>query len=188
MDTIAAMWPIVLVIAAVLLVVWGVLTYNRLVRTRNRAENAWSQVDVQLRRRYDVVPNFVETVRGYADHEQSTLEAVVRARNEAMEADTITGQASSENALTQALRRLFALSEAYPELRASDNFRMLQLELSDTEGDIAIARQIFNDAALTYNNAVETIPSRFVAGLAGFDAMAFFQAEDEGRSVPKVEF
>jgi len=182
------MWETLLLVVAVIGIVWGVVTYNRLVRARNRTENAWAQVDVQLRRRHDLVPNLVETVRGYAAHEESTLEAVVVARNTAVDASTITSQASDENMLTGALRRLFALAEAYPELRSSENFHVLQVELADIEGDITIARQIFNDTTLTYNNMVETVPSSLVAKLRNFDALAFFQVEGEGRSVPKVEF
>lgn len=182
------MWLTVAVVVVVGVAVWGIVTYNRLVRLRNRTENAWGQVDVQLRRRYDLVPNLVETVRGFADHERATLEAVIDARNSARNASTIANQAATENVLTASLRQLFALAEDYPDLTSSDNFQVLQIELADIEGDITVARQIFNDTTLTYNNAVETIPSRLVARLGGFESLAFFQADDEGRSVPKVEF
>lgn len=182
------MWLLVILVIAVIIAVWAVVTYNRLVRARNRTESAWSQVDVQLKRRYDLVPNLVQTVRGYAEHEQVTLEAVIDARNAAQDATTVAAQTTDENILTNTLRQMFALAEAYPELRASENFQILQVELSDAEGDIAVARQIYNDTTLTYNNAVETIPSSIMAKLGGFDPLPFFQVEGEGRSVPKVEF
>lgn len=176
----------VAVLAAIAL--WLVLGYNRLVRLRNRTQNAWSQVDVQLKRRYDLIPNLVETVKGYATHEQTTFQAVVEARNTAQAAKTVGDQAAAESMLTGALRQLFALAEAYPDLKASDNFRTLQTQLADVEGDITVARQIYNDTTLTYNNAVETIPTNLIASLTGFQRGEFFEVEDEGRSVPKVEF
>lgn len=176
----------VAVLAAIAL--WLVLGYNRLVRLRNRTQNAWSQVDVQLKRRYDLIPNLVETVKGYATHEQSTFQAVVEARSAAQAATTVGDQAAAESMLTGALRQLFALAEAYPDLKASDNFRTLQTQLADVEGDITVARQIYNDTTLTYNNAVETIPTNIIASLTGFQRGEFFEVEDEGRSVPKVEF
>lgn len=178
---------ITVVVLLVLVAAWFIMAYNRLVRLRNRMRNAWSQVDVQLKRRYDLVPNLVETVRGYADHEASTLQAVVEARNAAQGATTVDAQASAESVLTSALRQLFALAEDYPDLRASDNYRTLQSQLDDIEGDIAIARQIYNDTTLTYNNAVETIPTTVVAQLSGFESGVFFEVEAEGRSVPKVD-
>jgi LemA protein len=181
--------PVIITIAVLAAIaLWLVLGYNRLVRLRNRTQNAWSQVDVQLKRRYDLVPNLVETVKGYATHEQATFQAVVEARSTAQAASTVEEQAAAENMLTGALRRLFALAEAYPDLRASDNFRTLQTQLADIEGDITVARQIYNDATLTYNNAVETIPTNIIASLTGFQRGEFFEIEDEGRSVPKVEF
>ena len=178
----------VVIAVVVLAVVWLIVTYNRLVRVRNRTENAWSQVDVQLKRRYDLVPNFVETVKGYATHERATFESVVEARTVALQAGGVADQAKAENMLTSALRSLFAVAEDYPELRASESFLGLQRELSDIEGDIAVSRQIFNDSTLTLNNAVETFPSNLVALIAGFDRGPYFEVEDEGRSVPKVEF
>ena len=174
-----------IVLAAIAL--WFVLSYNKLVRQRNRTRNAWSQVDVQLKRRYDLVPNLVETVKGYAAHEAATLDAVIQARSSAQAAGGVGDQASAEGALTGALRQLFALAESYPDLKASDNYRTLQTQLDEIEGDIAVARQIYNDTTLTYNNAVETIPSNIVASLTGFDGGAFFEVEDEGRSVPRVD-
>ena len=146
---------ITVVIVAVVLLAVAVI-YNRLVRERNRVDNAWAQVDVQLKRRYDLIPNLVETVKGYAAHEQETFDAVVRARSRAVEAKGVEEQGAAENILTGALRQLFALAEDYPELRATENFQQLQAELADTENKIAVSRQIFNDTTLTYNNTVQT--------------------------------
>ncbi len=162
--------------------------YNRLVRLRNRTDNAWAQVDVQLKRRYDLIPNLVETVKGYASHERATFEEVVKARTAAQEATGIADQAVAENMLTGALRRLFALAEAYPELRASENFQQLQGELAETENKISVSRQIYNDATLTYNNAVQTVPSNLVAGIFGFRTREYFEVEGDARSAPEVRF
>jgi LemA protein len=178
---------IVLAAAAVLLVAVAV-AYNRLVRLRNRTGNAWSQVDVQLRRRYDLIPNLVEAVKGYATHEAETFQAVVEARNAAQAAGTVEEQAGAENLLGSMLRRLFALAEAYPELRATENFQRLQSDLAGTEDKIAVARQIYNDTVLSYNNAVQMIPTNIVAAAAGFEVRPFFEVEDDARSVPRVEF
>jgi LemA protein len=175
-------------IVAGVLVLFLVAIYNRLVRLRNRTDNAWAQVDVQLKRRYDLIPNLVETVKGYASHEKTTFEEVVKARNVAQEANGIAEQAAAENVLTGALRKLFALAEAYPELRASENFQQLQGELAETENKISISRQIYNDATLTYNNAVQTVPSNLVAGIFGFRAREYFEIEGEARSAPEVRF
>jgi LemA protein len=165
-----------------------VAIYNRLVRLRNRTDNAWSQVDVQLKRRYDLIPNLVETVKGYAAHERETFDAVTRARAAAQDATTIEEQAQAENMLTGALRRLFALAEAYPELRASENFRELQAQLAETEDKISVARQIYNDATLTFNNGVQTVPSNIVAALFGFRTRPYFEVEGDARSAPEVDF
>ncbi len=180
---------IVIVLAVVAVLLLGFIAlYNRLVRQRNRIDNAWSQVDVQLRRRYDLIPNLVETVKGYAAHEQETFEAVVQARNAAQAATTVDEQAGAEGMLGSALRRLFALAEQYPQLRASENFQALQHDLAETENRIAVARQIYNDTVLTFNNSVQTVPSNIVASLTGFRTRPFFEIEDDARSVPKVEF
>ncbi len=174
---------------AVGVVVLGIIAiYNRLVRLRNRTDNAWSQVDVQLKRRYDLIPNLVETVKGYASHERDTFEAVVKARAAAQEAGTVEQQAEAEDFLTGALRKLFALAEDYPELRASDNFQSLQQDLSETEDKISIARQIYNDTTLSYNNAVQTVPSNLIAGMFRFDARVYFEVENDARSAPEVSF
>src|SRR5436189_667002 len=142
--------------------------FNRLVRLRNRAENAWSQVDVQLRRRYDLIPNLVETVKGYAAHEQSTFEEVTKARTAAQQAQGVAQQAEAENVLTAAIGRLFAVAEAYPQLRATENFQQLQGQLSEVEQNIVVARQVYNDTVLTYDNALETVPTNVVAGIFNF--------------------
>ena len=179
-------WIIAGVVVLLILVVVGL--YNGLVGSRNRVDNAWSQVDVQLKRRYDLIPNLVETVKGYASHEQQTFERVIQARNAAQAAQGPAEQAEAENFLTGALRQLFALAEAYPELRASENFQQLQAELSDTENRIAVSRQIYNDTVLTYNNKVQQVPTNFVASIFGFDAREFFEAGEEADQAPAVEF
>lgn len=176
------------IIVGLALIVAGFFIYNRLVRLRNRTDNAWAQVDVQLRRRYDLIPNLVETVKGYASHERDTFEAVTAARSAASSADSVAEQGAAEGMLTGALRKLFALSEAYPELKASQNFQSLQADLSETENKIAVARQIYNDSTLTYNNAVQTVPSNIVAAIARFRAREYFEIADEGRSTPRVQF
>ena len=180
------LWVVLGVLA--LLVVALVLLYNRLVRLRNRVDNAWAQVDVQLRRRYDLIPNLVETVKGYAAHERGTFEAVTEARTRAQAASTVQEQAGAENMLSQALGRLFAVAEAYPELQADENFRELQEELAETENRIAVSRQVYNDTVLTYNNAIQTVPGLLVAGPLGFAKRDFFEAEDAVREAPRVTF
>jgi LemA protein len=180
------MWLLLAVVA--LLVLGLVVLYNRLVRFRNRVDNAWAQVDVQLRRRYDLIPNLVETVKGYAQHERETFEAVTAARTRAQGAGTVTDQAQAENLLSQALGRLFAVAEAYPELQADQNFRQLQDELAQTENRIAVSRQVYNDTVLTYNNAIQTVPGVLVAGPLGFAKRDFFEAEEAVREAPRVAF
>jgi LemA protein len=179
---------IIVLAVAVVLVGGFLIIYNRLVRRRNRVDNAWAQVDVQLRRRYDLIPNLVEAVKGYAAHEQETFEAVVAARTTAQEATSVADQAEAEGMLGSMLRRLFALAEQYPELRASENFQDLQRQLGETEDRIAVARQIYNDTVLTYNNTVQTVPSNLVAAIARFRTREFFEVEDDARGVPRVAF
>jgi LemA protein len=179
--------PIVLIVLAVLVVIL-VIIYNGLVQARNRVDNAWAQVDVQLKRRYDLIPNLVETVKGYASHERETFERVTQARSAAQSAAGPAEQAQAENFLTQALRQLFAVAEAYPELRASENFQNLQTELAETENRIAVSRQIYNDTVLTYNNKVQQIPTNIVAGLTGFKTREFFEAGAEAAEAPTVDF
>jgi LemA protein len=180
-------WIIVLIAVGLLVLVFVVI-YNGLVRDRNRVDNAWGQVDVQLKRRYDLIPNLVETVKGYASHERETFERVTQARAGAAAAASPAEQAQAENFLTQALRQLFAVAEDYPELRASENFQGLQAELSETENKIAIARQIYNDTVLTYNNKVQQIPTNIVAAMTGFRTREFFEGGDEADQPPQVEF
>jgi LemA protein len=182
-------WVLVVVALLVVLALAVVVLYNRLVRLRNRAENSWAQVDVQLRKRYDLIPNLVEAVKGYASHERETFEEVTRARTAAQQATTVQEQAEAENVLTAAIGRLFAVAEAYPELRASENFQQLQAELSDVEGKIAIARQVYNDAVLSYDNALETVPTNIVAGMFNFEPRPYFEVEDAAvREAPSVRF
>jgi LemA protein len=180
------LWIILGVVA--LLVVALVLLYNRLVRLRNRVENAWAQVDVQLKRRYDLIPNLVETVKGYASHERETFEAVTAARARAQAAQGPAEQGAAEGLLGQALGRLFAVAEAYPELQADENFRQLQEELAQTENRIAVSRQVYNDTVLTFNTAIQTVPGVFIAGPFGFSKKDFFEAEDATREAPRVAF
>ncbi|MDX1468535.1 MAG: LemA family protein [Acidimicrobiia bacterium] len=180
-------WVIVLIVALVL-GGWFVVTYNGLVRDRNKVDNAWGQVEVQLQRRYDLIPNLVETVKGYATHERETFERVTQARAGAQSAEGPAEQAQAENFLTQALRQLFAVAEDYPELRASENFASLQEDLEETENRIAVSRQIYNDTVLGYNNKVQQIPTNIVASLTGFDAREFFDAGAAAEEAPAVEF
>jgi LemA protein len=180
---------IVIVVIVALLVIALITLYNRFVRLRNRVDNAWAQIEVQLKRRHDLIPNLVETVKGYAAHERGTFEAVTEARAAAQGARTPGEAAQAEGILSQALGRLFAVAEAYPELQADENFRQLQSELAETENRIAVSRQVYNDTVLTYNNAVQTVPGTFVAGPFGFTTREFFDVEDEAqREAPEISF
>jgi LemA protein len=179
---------IVLIVLAILLVLLLVGMYNNLVRLRNRAENAWAQVDVQLRKRYDLIPNLVETVKGYAAHERETFEAVTRARTAAQQAQGVQQQAEAENVLTQALGRLFAVAEAYPQLRATENFQQLQGQLSEVESQIAVSRQVYNDTVLSYDNALETVPTSVIGRLFNFRPREYFEVEGAAREAPQVSF
>ena len=184
-----AVWVIIGVLVLLLLIV--VVIYNSLIRSRNRVDNAWSQIDVQLRRRYDLIPNLVETVKGYAAHERQTLEAVTSARANAMDAQqrgTVGQQAQAENALTGALKSLFAVSEAYPDLKANQNFLQLQEELTSTEDRIAYARQFYNDSVLNYNNSIQVFPKNILAGMFNFEKREFFEGDPEAEGPVKVEF
>jgi LemA protein len=166
----------------------GVMLYNRLVTLRNRCENAWAQIDVQLRRRYDLIPNLVTTVKGYAAHEAATLEAVTAARNAAMEATGVEGRTVAENQLTATLKSLFAVAEAYPDLKANASFLDLQAQLTDTEGKIAYARQFFNDAVMSFNMAVQQFPANLLAGLFGFKERVYFEIEASAKEPVTVSF
>ncbi len=180
---------IVIFAVVALLAVFVVITYNGLIRRRNQVDNAWSQVDVQLKRRLDLVPNLVETVKGYAVHERETLEAVITARNAAMVAGPgPEAQGQADNMLTGALRQLFALSEAYPDLKANQNFLALQEELTATESRVAYARQFYNDSVLEYHNKLDTFPTVLVAKMGNFPHREFFEAEDAARTAPNVKF
>jgi LemA protein len=182
---------VVIIVVVILVVLIGILVaiYNKLVRLRNRCENAWAQVDVQLRRRYDLIPNLVETVKGYAAHERETFEEVTKARTAAQQAQGVQEQAQAENMLTQAIGRLFAVAEQYPQLRATENFQQLQAQLAETEQKIAVARQIYNDAVLTYDNALETVPTNVVAGIFNFEPREYFEVEEPtAREAPRVQF
>lgn len=174
----------------VVVLLWVVGLYNRLVRTRNEVRNAWSQIDVQLKRRWDLIPNLMETVKGYMRHERETLEAVTKARQQAI---TVTGdvaaRAQAENILSQTLRSLFALAENYPELKANQNFLALQEELASTENKIAFARQYYNDSVMRLNNLIQMFPSNIVAGQFGFKPETYFELEAaEERKRPEVKF
>jgi LemA protein len=182
------LWAIVVGVIVVLLLLVVIAMYNRLVRLRNRAQNSWAQVDVQLRRRYDLIPNLVEAVKGYAAHERSTFDEVTQARTAAQQAQGVEEQAKAENVLTAAIGRLFAVAEAYPQLRATENFQQLQAQLAEVEQNIAIARQVYNDTVLTYDNALQTVPTNIVAGLFSFSPRAYFETEGATREAPSVQF
>ena len=182
---------IIAIVVIVALVIIGFILvgmYNGLIRARNRVKEAWSGIDVQLRRRASLVPNLVETVRGYAEHERETFEAVTRARSMLQQAGTPADAGQANNMLTQALRSLFAVAEAYPELQAAENFRQLQTELSDIEEKIAFARQFYNTNVLDYNNRLQTVPTVFIANMFGFKQEEFFEADEEGRAEVNVDF
>jgi LemA protein len=182
-------WVIVIVVVLVLVALLLVALYNRLVRLRNRVDNAWAQIEVQLKRRWDLIPNLVETVKGYAAHERETFEAVTNARVAAQRAQGPAEAAQAEGILSQALGRLFAVAEAYPELRATENFQELQAQLSETEDKVAVSRQVYNDTVLTYHNAIQTFPGAVFAGPFGFTMREFFEVEDEAqRDAPVVDF
>ena len=182
-------WLIVILVLVAVVALLLVVLYNRFVRLRNRVDNAWAQIEVQLKRRWDLIPNLVETVKGYAAHERETFEHVTQARTAAQQAKTPGESAQAEGLLGQALGRLFAVAEAYPELQADENFRQLQTELSETENRIAVSRQVYNDTVLTFNNAIQTVPGVFFAGFFGFEQREFFDVEDDAqREPPQVSF
>ena len=182
------MWWIILIIIVVLILIYLGLTYNSFVVLRNRVKDQWAQIDVQLKRRFDLIPNLVKTVKGYASHEKDTLEAVVKARNEYLSSDTPEGKIAANNDLNKVVTKLFALAESYPELKADTSFRELQTTLTETEDKISYARQFYNDVVMKYNNKVEVFPSNIVAGLFGFKTSAYFNATEEERENVKVKF
>ena len=182
---------LVLLALIVIVALWAMGIYNSLVRARNEVKNSWSQIDVQLKRRHDLIPNLVETVKGYMGHERGTLEAVTKARQQAIDLSSASAEdrAKVENALSQTLRSLFAVAEAYPDLKANQNFLALQEELTSTENKISFARQYYNDAVLRLNNRIQMFPSNIFAGAFNFQMEQFFQVEaPEDRQVPQVKF
>jgi LemA protein len=186
--------PIIIVLVVLAVIVLGLLgwvagSYNGLVRLRNQLENAWAQIDVQLKRRCDLIPNIVETVKGYAKHESGTLEKVIQARNMALAAKTVGERAEAENILSGTLKSLFAVTEAYPDLKANQNFLALQEELTSTENKIAFSRQFYNDSVMTFNTHIEVFPQNIIAGMFHFVRREFFEVKDEAaREAPKVAF
>lgn len=181
-------WLYIVLGAVILIVLYVVATYNGLVRSRNLVKDQWSQIDVQLKRRFDLIPNLLETVKGYMKHESETLEKVIQARNSFLVAETPEQEMNSSNDLSQALSKLFALSEAYPDLKANTNFMDLQNELTETEDKIASARQFYNDTVMQYNNKIEMFPSSIVAGMFKFIKEKFFEAVTAERENVKVKF
>lgn len=177
---------IVLIIVIILLIFWGI--YNRIIRAENRIDNAWAQIDVQLKRRADLIPNLIETVRGYMMHERGTMDSVTKARTAIMSAKTPQESMDANNMLTGALKTLFAVAENYPDLKANQNFLQLQDELTHTEDKIAYSRQHYNDSVLFYNNAIETFPGNFFAHRMGRKAREMLQIPEESKAVPKVSF
>lgn len=172
----------------VLIIMWLIATYNKLVRAANKVDDEWAQIDVQLKKRFDLIPNLVETVKGYAKHESDTLEAVINARNKAVSATTPEDEIKANGELTGALNRLFALTEAYPDLKANTSFIDLQTSLKDVEEKIAYARQFYNDSVMMYKNMIRVFPTVLVAGLLGFKEKAFFEANANERENVKVDF
>lgn len=181
-------WLIVILVIVVLLVLWIIATYNSLVSFRNRVKDAWSQIDVQLKRRFDLIPNLVETVKGYTKHESETLENVIKARNTYMSATLPEDQMKADGELTRAVSKLFALTESYPDLKANTNFNDLQNQLNETENKIAMSRQFYNDIVLQYNNKVEMVPSNIIANMFHFKKETFFEAQETERENVQVKF
>ena len=181
-------WIIGIIVVVVLLILYIVSTYNGLVGMRNRVKDQWAQIDVQLKRRFDLIPNLVETVKGYADHEQETLKGVIEARNKFNVAKTPEEEMKANDQLSNFVSKLFALSEVYPDLKANQNFMSLQADLKDTEDKIASARQFYNDTVLTLNNKIEMFPSNILASMFKFTKEPFFEANEESREAVKVKF
>ena len=179
---------IIILVIVVVLVVAVIGLYNNLVKLRNMVDNAWAQIDVQLQRRLDLIPNLVETVKGYAAHESGTLEEVTKARTAVMNAPTPEGKMQADGILTGALKNLFAVAEAYPDLKANTNFQQLQAELSNTEDKISYMRQSFNDTVMKYNTAIQTFPAVLIAGMMGFKERDSFDATAGAEVAPKVQF
>ena len=181
----------ILIVGAILIVILGlffVLVYNDLIKQRNRVENAWAQIEVQLKRRYDLIPNLIETVKGYAKHEKSLFENITRARAAVMSANSVNETAQASNYLSSTLKSLFAVAENYPDLKANQNFIQLQNDLMEIENKIAYTRQFYNDTVMKYNISIQTIPKNIVASLTGFQKKELFEVAQVEREVPKVEF
>lgn len=179
---------LILIAVIVLVVVALIFIYNRLVVQRNRVDNGWAQIDVQLKKRYDLIPNLIETVKGYAKHEKEVFENVTKARSQAMQATGVGDQSQAENMITGALKSLFAVAENYPDLKANQNFMMLQEELSGVENKIAFARQFYNDTVMKYNTMIQTFPTNMIAGMLGFPEREYFEIEEASREPVKVQF
>ena len=179
---------IVVIAVVVLAILYAVIAYNGMIRTRNMVDQAWSGIDVQLERRHDLIPNLVETVKGYAAHERGTFEAVTNARANAINAQTPAAQAQAENVLSGALKSLFAVAEAYPDLKANQNFLNLQEELTSSEDRVAYARQYYNDSVLSYNTQIQKFPTVILAGMFNFEKREFFDAAPEETETPQVSF
>ncbi len=181
-----ALWVILGIV--VLILIYAISTYNKLVTLRNRVKDQWSQIDVVLKRRADLIPNLVETVKGYATHEKETLDAVISARNKAVSATTPESSMQANGELSQALGRLLAVTESYPDLKANTNFMDLQNQLKDTEDKITYSRQFYNDSVLKYQNGIERFPSNIIAGMFGFKPYQFFEADEQDKKAPEVKF
>jgi LemA protein len=179
---------IIVLILIVALLIWIISVYNGLVVLRNKVKNQWSQIDVLLKRRSDLIPNLVETVKGYASHEEGTLKEVIEARNKYLQASNDSDKMSTSSELTSSLSKLFALSESYPELKANTNFEQLQKELTETEDKITYARQFYNDAVMKYQNKLVVFPSNLIASIFNFKEEKYFEVKDSEKEVPKVQF
>ena len=181
-------WLIIILVVVALIVIYIVSVYNSLVSLRNKVDDQASQIDVQLKRRFSLIPNLVETVKGYTKHEKETLEGVIKARNSYQTADNLSDQLKADGELSKAISKLFALAEAYPDLKANENFIKLQDELTETENKITYARQFYNDSVLKYNNKIQMFPSNIVAGMFNFKIKDFFQAAEDERKDIEVKF
>lgn len=181
-------WLIVIIAIVVVIILWFISTYNALISLRNKVKDQWAQIDVQLKRRADLIPNLVETVKGYAKHEKGTLEDVIKARNTFTTATTPEEEMKASGELTKCLSKLMMLTESYPELKANENFMTLQNDIKDTEDKISLMRQFYNDVVMKYNNKIQVIPSNIVASICHFKEGAFFEASEEDKKTPKVSF
>lgn len=182
-----SMWliPVIIIVA---IAAWLIAVYNNLITSRNRVDEAWSDIDVQLKRRHDLIPNLVETVKGYATHENEVFQKVTQARSQAMQATTLDQKGQAENMLSGALKSLFAVAESYPDLKASQNFLQLQSELSDTENKIQASRRFYNGNVRDFNTKIQIFPNNLIAGMLGFKKYDFFQIEAEEKETPQVKF